>query len=438
MVKPLVVAVEMGYGHLRAALPLAEALGVEVLHADREPLAGPEERRLWRRTRKVYETISRLSQVPWVGAPFRRLLDEATEIPHLFPLRDLSAPNPAVEIHDRLIVRRGLGRGLAARMRETGEPLLTTFYTTAIAADRLGGGTTFCVVTDTDIHRIWAPLDAPGTRITYLTPSQRAGRRLRSYGVPAERIRFTGFPLPHRLLGGRDLPVLRRTLARRLVRLDPDRTFRGYAGSEIAHFLGGLPEEEERRAPHVVFAVGGAGAQAELAREFLPGFRTPLLDGQVRLTLVAGYRRDVEHRFREYVREARLEDALGHGLAILREETLDAYFGAFERLLADADVLWTKPSELVFYGALGLPLVLSPPVGFHERYNRRWILERGAGFRQRTAQHNAERLAERLADGTLAAAAWSGFMHLPKFGLYEILRIVGAQAAVPGDIEGSM
>jgi hypothetical protein len=432
MVKPLVVSVEMGYGHLRAALPLAEALGVEVLHADREPLAGPEERRLWRRTRQLYELVSRASQLPWVGAPFRRLLDEATEIPHLFPLRDLSAPNPAVQAHDRLIVRRGLGRGLAARMRETGEPLLTTFYTTAIAADRHDGGATFCVVTDTDIHRIWAPLDAPRTRITYLTPSLRAGRRLRSYGVPAERIRFTGFPLPHRLLGGRELPVLRRSLAARLVRLDPDRTFRGYAGSEVAHFLGALPEaEHERKPPHVVFAVGGAGAQVELAREFLPGFRTALLDGRIRLTLVAGYRRDVAHRFREYVREARLEDALGRGLAILHEDTLAAYFAAFERLMADADVLWTKPSELVFYGALGLPLVLSPPVGFHERYNRRWILERGAGFRQRSAQHHADRLAERLADGTLAAAAWAAFMNLPKFGLYEILDAVGAPT--PGD-----
>ena len=28
-------------------------------------------------------------------------------------------------------------------------------------------------------------------------------------------------------------------------------------------------------------------------------------------------------------------------------------------------------------------------------------------------------------DGTLAGAAWSGFMRLPKFGLYRILEAVG-------------
>ena len=33
-VTPLVVAIEMGYGHLRAAWPLADALATEVLEAD--------------------------------------------------------------------------------------------------------------------------------------------------------------------------------------------------------------------------------------------------------------------------------------------------------------------------------------------------------------------------------------------------------------------
>jgi UDP-N-acetylglucosamine:LPS N-acetylglucosamine transferase len=92
-----------------------------------------------------------------------------------------------------------------------------------------------------------------------------------------------------------------------------------------------------------------------------------------------------------------------------------------DELLAGADVLWTKPSELVFYAALGLPLVLSWPVGVHERYNRRWVEEHGAGLRQRDPGAVAEHVAEWLVDGTLAAAAWSGFTRLPNRGLYEIL-----------------
>ncbi len=62
--KPLVVAVDMGYGHMRAARPLARLLGTEVVQVDRPPLAGPEEQRLWARVRRAYEWTSRASQLP--------------------------------------------------------------------------------------------------------------------------------------------------------------------------------------------------------------------------------------------------------------------------------------------------------------------------------------------------------------------------------------
>jgi hypothetical protein len=338
-----------------------------------------------------------------------------------------------VWMHDRLITRRGLGRGAVEHMRRTGAALLTTFYTSAIAAERLGAGPAYCVVTDSDINRVWAPLDAQRTAILYLAPSHRVVRRLRAYGLPPERIRFTGFPLPEALLGGRKLVALRRNLAARLVRLDPARAFLAEAGADVRHVLGSLPEEERGAPPLVTFAVGGAGAQVELVRSFLPGFATPLREGRIRLALVAGVRPDVEARFLEYLTAARLDGLIGGAIRILREERFDAYYAAMNRLLADTDVLWTKPSEMVFYGALGLPLMLSSPVGAHERYNRRWAVERGAGLRQRDARYASERIAEWLADGTLAAAAWAGFMRLPKFGLYEILDAVGAEPNALGD-----
>ncbi|MBS1109324.1 MAG: hypothetical protein H6Q88_1316, partial [Anaeromyxobacteraceae bacterium] len=62
-VKPLVVAVDMGYGHLRAARPVARALGVEITLVDRPPLVGPEELKVWDRVRKAYEWTSRASQL---------------------------------------------------------------------------------------------------------------------------------------------------------------------------------------------------------------------------------------------------------------------------------------------------------------------------------------------------------------------------------------
>jgi hypothetical protein len=438
-VRPLVVAVDMGYGHLRAATPIAEALGTGVSQVDRPPIVAPVEVKLWRRVRLAYEAVSRLSQLPVVGTPLRLLLDGITDIPHLHPYRDLSAPTRGVLTLERLI-RRNLGQGLMAHLRETGAPLLTTFYSPAIVADRAGYDRIYCVVTDTDINRIWVPAEPERTRIQYLVPTRRAARRLLAYGVPEARITFTGFPLPDALVGGIQLPVLKRNLASRLVRLDPTGEFRRSIPEELAHFLGALPPEEEGKPPLVTFAVGGAGAQAELARAFLPGFRRLLDAGQVRLALVAGVRPEVEARFREAVHGARLEGHLGGAVQIVRAASFPDYYARFNALMAETDVLWTKPSELTFYAALGLPLVCAPPVGVHERYNLRWARESGAGVKQRDARFAAEWLADWLADGLLASAAWAGYMRLPKFGLYRVLEAVagapssrvGAPARLPG------
>jgi hypothetical protein len=202
---------------------------------------------------------------------------------------------------------------------------------------------------------------------------------------------------------------------------------------ELSHFLGALPREAEAEPPRVAFAVGGAGAQAEIAAASLPGFRPALEAGRLRLALVAGVRGDVESRFREAIRRARMEELLGGPLEILAAPTFAEYYARFNELLARTDVLWTKPSELVFYGALGIPLVLAPPVGVHEWYNRRWARDSGAGLKQREARFAAEWISDWLADGVLAAAAWAGYMRLPKFGLYRVLEALGAGGASGGE-----
>ena len=421
---PVVAAVEMGYGHLRAARALAAALGGEVVLADRPPLASAEELRLWRASRRLYEVVSRASQLPYAGAPLRGALDALTRIPPLYPYRDLSQPTLPVRSLARLI-RRGLGAGLAARLAASGAPLVTTYFACALAAEAHGAGPVFCVPTDVDLNRAWVPLAPAETAIRYLTPSRRAGKRLSSYGVPRGQIEFTGFPLPHGLLGGIDLPVLKKNLAARLVRLDRKRVFRSQARHEIDQFLGPLPADEEGRPPLVTYAVGGAGAQAELARPLVAALAPAVREGRLRLCLVAGVRAPVAARFRAWIAEAELAVGEG-GIEILCAPTLDDYLWQFERRLAETDVLWTKPSELTFYGALGLPLVLSPPVGVHERYNRRWAVENGVGLPQRELGQAGYWIREWLSEGTLAAAAWFGFLRLPKHGLYRILEVLGA------------
>jgi hypothetical protein len=426
---PIVTSVEMGYGHLRAAHALAGELGTEILHVDRPPLAAPEELRLWRASRRIYEITSRASQLPVVGAPLKSVLESLTDIPHLHPQRDLSAPNFQVRSLHRLI-GQGLGRGLVELLKTSDAPVIATFFAPAICADSRGCERIYCVVTDVDINRAWVPLKPQTTKIVYLTPSYRAVHRLRAYGVPRDQIEFTGFPLPGELLGGPDLPALRRNLAGRLVRLDRKRVFRDQTRWEIDHFLGGLPGDQEGRPPLLTYTVGGAGAQADLARPLLKGLRRLIEEDRLRVCLAAGVRREVAAKFREWVREAGLEDRLGNGVEVFLAADLEEYFPRFNEILATTDVLWTKPSEMTFFSALGLPLVLSPPVGVHERYNRRWAIENGPGLKARDPLHAEYWLREWLNEGTLAAAAWYGFLRMPKLGLYQILERVGGKAAL--------
>jgi len=418
----------MGLGHLRAGDNLARAIGVPLLHVDRAPLSGEDERRRWAKSRRFYEAVSRVSQLPFIGAPPRGLLSAITHIPHLHPRRDLSRPSLTLRYLERQIVG-GLGGGLVSEMQRTGAPLLTTFFAPALVADRRGAGDVHCLVTDSDLARVWVPSNPAESRIRYFAPTERAQQRLHAYGVAPERVTLTGFPLPGELLGGPELPVLRRNLAARLVRLDPTGIFREQHQREVEELLGNEANgvHAKREAPLLTFAVGGAGAQAGLAPRFLPSLQREIEAGRLRLALLAGVRRDVATAFRALVARAGLAEH--PGVRVVGSEDLDEYFRACNALLAETDILWTKPSEMTFYGALGLPLVLAPPVGAQERYNRRWAVENGAGLEQRDPRFTGEWLAEWLADGTLATAAWSGFRRLPKLGLYRILQAIGVSAA---------
>jgi hypothetical protein len=412
-----VVAIEMGYGHLRPARALAQQLAVEVMHTDHPPLADPEEQRRWQATRRLYESVSRVSGIPWLGPPLRGILNSITDIPNLYPFRDLSGATLGVKLLERS-ARQGLGRSIVRYLQEQDLALLTTFYSPAVLADFHGYERIHCVVTDSDVNRVWAPIVPKTSKIRYLAPSGRVVRRLSAYGVDPAHIELTGFPLPDGLVGGPNAPVLRKNLLRRLARLDPTHTFRNSYAADLAH-LGPLPETNEP--PHLVFAVGGSGAQAELSAAFLPSLRPLLERRRLRLTLVAGVRDAVRARFHDEILRAGLEKHLGGSVNILHEPVLDDYFERFDALLADTDILWTKPSELVFYAALGIPLLLSPPVGIHESYNLRWARENGAGFKQRDARVVGDRLLEHLHDGNLASAAWSGYRRLPHDGLYRII-----------------
>lgn len=419
----LLAAVDMGYGHLRAAAALSSKLGVPVRQVDRPPFASRREARLWDLLRTAYTGLSRASQARWGGRALRWLLESITEIPRLYPYRDLSAPTLAVRLAHGLL-KAGLGEEVVRVVREKDATLVTTFFAPALAAARAGLERVVCVVTDSDIARVWVPADPVHHPIVYCAPSERAARRLRAYGVPAHRVHLTGFPLPPELVKEGQEELVAETMARRLARLDPAGSFRRQFQAELR---GALPQMEGvscSEPPRLTFAVGGAGAQAFMVREFLPSLAPLVREGRLRVALVAGVNPVVFQRFQKWVAEAGLDHLPAEVIQVLWEPTVDAYLASFHRLLGETDILWTKPSELTFFAALGIAVVFAPPVGMHEVLNRRWAMERGAALKQENPAAAGQWLADWLADGTLAGAAWNGFRRLPRRGATRIKELV--------------
>jgi hypothetical protein len=345
-----------------------------------------------------------------VAAPLRALLDRITAIPD--GAVEPSGPTAGTRWMERA-ARHGAGRALATHLRVTGAPLVSTFYAGPILAELHGADRLHCVVTDVDVNRIWAPPEPARSRIRYYVPAEATRRRLESYGVAPERIRVTGFPLPDELVGGRQMGALKRNLAGRLARLDPSRVLR-----DVPAEIGSVPRDGS--APLVTLAIGGAGAQVGVAIELVNALAHAVRTAKLRLALVAGCRPDVARKLRRGVATA----GLSAHVELLQDRDMLVYLRGFNAILARTDVLWTKPSELTFFAALGVPLVAAPPVGVHEQRNLRWALDAGAAIAQGEPQSAAKWLLGSLEDGRLAKAALNGYRELPKVGLYEIVDAV--------------
>jgi hypothetical protein len=133
------------------------------------------------------------------------------------------------------------------------------------------------------------------------------------------------------------------------------------------------------------------------------------------LTLVAGTRKAVATRFRRWCRRE-LGDGWESFVEIVEADDFETYYRRFNSALERTDMLWTKPSELVFYAALGLPLILDDPVGSHEHANASWILEAGAGVVRPIPQEILADIEDGIREGTFATCAIAGFEHLPQDG----------------------
>jgi hypothetical protein len=426
--KAWVVAVDMGYGHQRAAYPFKDLAIDRIINANSDRLLSAWELRAWRRYQSFYEGVSRLSSIPFVGPFIFNAYDRLQRISDFYPFRDLSRPNLAALICRRLIEKKGLNKSMMNYLRDADKsaPLITTFFFTALAAEHAGIREVYCVVTDSDISRIWVGADPKKSRIKYLAPCEQASKRLKEYGVSDDRILLTGFPLPKENTGTGSLYTLKADLGKRLANLNPGGRHRNLYYKLARQVLGRHYKNKAKRALTITFCVGGAGAQTVLGFKVLKSLSAKIKDGSVCLNISVGTRLEVLEYFKSKIHKLGLEGRLGSGVKIIFALSKQEYFKQFNESLRTTDVLWTKPSELSFYTALGLPIIIAPPIGAHEFRNQRWLVELGSGFVQENPEFAAEWLMDLVISGKLADAAIKGFIEAPKSGALEIESIVFA------------
>lgn len=423
--KAWVVSVDMGYGHQRTAYPLRHlAFNGKIITANNYDGIPEQDKKIWDRLYNFYNFISNFYEVPLIGKAAFKIFDAFQKIAPFYPKREHSKSNLTLK-NIYALLKGGWGRDLVEKLKKENQsiPFIATFFTPAFMAEFFEyPGDIFCLITDTDASRTWAPLHASSSRIKYLAPTERVAARLVLYGIRKENIRVTGYPLPMENIG-ENYEIIKEDLRTRILNLDPVGNYRRRYEPLIKEHLGELAEKTGRLLT-ILFAVGGAGAQKWLAAAILEGLKKSIETGRVKIFLAAGIREEVKGSFLKKIGKLKLNKFLGGNLEIIFAEDLFDFFRQFNEALRKTDILWTKPSELSFYSALGLPVVIAPPIGSQEDFNKEWLVELGAGIPQQNPVYADQWFFDLLEKGRFAEAAMEGFIEINKSGTNNITQII--------------
>jgi hypothetical protein len=221
------------------------------------------------------------------------------------------------------------------------------------------------------------------------------------------------------------LSVVKEILNRRIARLDPKGSYMAKNSGLISQYLGQI-KNVESKVVSLTFAIGGAGAQSEIGFDILVSIRKCIEYNILNLNLVVGTSKILKEKYINFIEsDIKLQELYKQNKIriIYREKKFD-YFREFNKLLNETDVLWTKPSELSFYTGLGLGIIMAPPLGSQEDFNREWVLKLEAGIDQGDPRLTSGWFIDMLNEGKFAEIAMNGFVNAPNQGTYNIISIL--------------
>jgi len=384
--KIILTTAEMGYGHLRALYPFYRFPEYQFTILGQTDNSDVFEKKLWKITLYLYETISRFKNVPIIGWFLFKLMSGMLAIPP----KNKQVKNVERSFSFWMLERMisfGLCKGIQKQINSE-NILFTSFYAPVIALEKNKSLKVFCQICDTDLSRVWVTRNPSKSNTQYFAPCKNATDRLLSYGVDQNKIHLTGFPLPAELVGNSNEEIAIKNLEVRIALFDN-------------------PSKTNPSSPlQIAYIVGGAGAYSEIGKKIARSFRKEIENGLVVLHLVAGVKRNVAKDYYSFVNR---EFPNSTGIKILSSNNITDYFQQFTELISRVHLIWTKPSELVFYSALGIPIIMTDPLGPQEEANREWMLETGAGIDQHLSNYTNLWVLNKLNSGVFSRMARNGW-----------------------------
>ncbi len=392
--KYIITTALMGFGHLRAAHNISSLSGAPVIRVDRDPYVKRVDKLVWSAAQHVHTYASRDAESR--NRIVYNWFESAMRIPG-----DHQSPSMTGSRFIFLLEKLGMGKAFLRAFDGRSPALLHTFYLEAMLSVYRGyPGRNYLLLCDTDFHRVWAPVDPVNRKIEYMVPMTKSADRLVSYGVPANRIHVTGFPLPPACTGTRNLMTLQSNFEIRRRRLSRNST---------------VPLT-------VMFPFSGAGAYSNVLADLVKTLLDRIRVGRIRLIVSCGDNEaaygNAENLFVNYgLDECEYAE-------IMYDRNLFDSFDRFNEALKSVDLMITKPGEIIFYAALGIPMVFLPPIGAHEAANRDYLLGNKCAVEMGAVSDFARWLEESRRSERLLTLAEMGYRNLPKTGTFEVDEIV--------------
>lgn len=397
----LLATAEMGFGHLRALYPLEKTFESKLVILGQTDGSSTFEKRLWKTSLTLYESISRFKKFPILGPIVYSMMNGLLAIPNPKSKVKKVEKSFAYWLLERFI-RLGLCKGLQKKL-ESKQYVVTSFYAPVIALSKQPDLTVFCQICDSDLSRVWVAKNPIKNNTQYLVPCTKAAERLLMYGVQNSRIHLTGFPFAHELIGGYSQEIALQNFKKRMKLLDNPYDISPDSPLEIA------------------YVVGGAGAYSDIGMKIANLLRNEIEEGLIVLHLVAGIKGEIICSYHNF-KQNRFPKS--NNLKIVGSNKLPDYFNQFNELMSHIHILWTKPSELVFYSALGIPIIMTDPLGPQEEANHAWVLETGVGTDQYISKYTNLWLMNRLNSKEFSRMASNGWNKGIRTASYKIPEII--------------